>query len=170
MDRIEGTLEAEHAGRVRWKRAFWAVAVALLLVAGVAVAIAATQHSFQGVQGDVYAYDTSKFALTSDGMDVPALPAVASGTTSGTAVEMGVANANTAISVGHWFYQVTVAEAALTSGATIYKAELFLDGVSKGALYFVDLVDLPAESVVLKWSLGADMPSNGAYVVKITTA
>ncbi len=58
--------------------------------------------------------------------------------------------------------------AVVVSGA--FQVELFQDGVSMGALHMTQVsADASAiEGVAFKWDLGATLPANAAYVVKVT--
>lgn len=161
--------------RRHWKTALVA-SIALLTVASVATiaAITANQTAYQGISGDVYSYDDTTFDLIAGGHLLNALPASASGDTSGTAVEMALipGSANTALSIGDWTYLMTVQELGIaTVPSGTYEAELFVDGTSQGSLFFKqDTPDaLSIEGATLTWSLGASLPTNGAYVVKITS-
>jgi hypothetical protein len=72
---------------------------------------------------------------------------------------------------GDWFYKVQVQEASVAVVVTgAFQVELFQDGVSLGALHMTQVsADASAiEGVAFKWDLGASLPPNSAYVVKVT--
>jgi hypothetical protein len=159
----------------RWKRLFIGAGTLLVAMALVATAaVTSTMSSSKGMKGDIYSFDESTFTMTSSGMDLQAASITAAGGSAGAAVEMAVtpyAAANTALDAGDWFYKVQVVEASVAVVVTgAYQVELFQDGVSKGALHMTQVsADASAvEGASFKWSLGASLPANAAYVVKVT--
>lgn len=172
--RLESNLEAEHTSRLRWKRGFAVMsALALVGIAVAAVAITVTSSSYSGVSGEAVTFDDTLFSVTPGGILVNALPQSAQGATSGTAEEMGglLAAGRTALSAGHWTYQVAVAE--LSDGSvptgTTYEAELFVNGTSSGSIFFQQATDgAGVEALTLTWDIGSDLPSGQAYTVRVT--
>ena len=179
MDELRTEIRKEHVGAIRWKKRFVALGlIAVVLLSGVVAAIASVQNSFYGVQGETYTYDTSIFALSSQGHSVAGSAVAAAGTTNSLvgAVESAPSSAgaaNTALTAGNWIYQAKIDEAAINSFASItgyYKVELFIDGTSQGALYVKNAVldPLTVEGVTLKWDIGSDLATSGGYVIKVT--
>ena len=185
MEELRTEIKKEHGGVIRWKKRTVAFAVlALLMGGGVVAAITSTQTSYSGVSGEAFSYDTTLFTIVSQGHTVASTTQAAVGTTSGvgTAIEMTPSSggaARTALTAGHWVYQAQINEAAINtispvSQTQFFKAELFQDGTSLGAVYVknVDLLDLTStttiEGVTVKWSVGATLPASASYVVKIT--
>lgn len=168
------TVASANRSKVKWRRAFYAAGVLVLATAMVATAaITSSVNSSKGIKGDIYSYDETTFTIVSSGMDLQAATLAAAGTSAGSPVEIGVAlgQANTALTAGDWFYSVQVQEAtvdAVVSGA--FQVELFQDGISMGALHMTQVsADASGiEGVAFKWDLGASLPANAAYVVKIT--
>lgn len=164
------------ARRRKWKLVAYIGVPALLVFSGAGfAAISSITTNFSGIHGNNFVYDESTFTVTSQGMDLKDSALAGAGTSSGSPIEMASPNgaANTALSAGDWFYEVTVVEAAvdsLSSGA--YKVELFVDGTSKGALYMEQgTADATAsEGVAFQWSLGSSLEGTAAYVVKISAA
>lgn len=160
----------------KWRNRAGALILALVAVSAVAVAaITTANNNFSGAKADVYAYNESTFTIVSQGMDVTASAVSSAGAAIGTPVEVGVAfgAANTAMSAGDWYYAIDIKEASvavLVSGT--FRAELFVDGVSKGSLYFTQAsADASGvEGVSMQWGLGAALPANSAYVVKVSPA
>jgi hypothetical protein len=178
INRLEESLTATQKAKVKWKHRFVAASIAAILVSGIAVAITSTNTSYTGFMGETYTFDASVLSLSSNGVGLQVVTSSAAGTSSGSFVEMiatPYGAATTGVTGGHWFYSVTVTEAAIASvgdGIT-YKVELFQDGTSKGALYMgqnavAGALPLVVEGVVFKWSLGSTLPSNAAFVVKVT--
>lgn len=160
----------------KWRNRFAVTMVALVAVSALAAAAITTANTnFSAAKSDVYVYDESMFTIVSQGMDVTAIAVSAAGTTSGAAIEMApsLGAANVALSAGDWFYEIDLKEAGIGSVASgTYRAELFVDGTSKGSLYITQATaDATAiEGVALKWSLGASLSANSAYVVKVVAA
>lgn len=168
---------ANDAARGRkWKLVAGIGIPALLVISTIGVAaIASITTSFSSIHGNNFEYDESTFSVTSHGMDLQASALAAAGDSSGAAIEMASPKgaANTAVAAGDWFYQVSVDEAAVDSVASgTFKAELFVDGASKGALYMTQgTADATAaEGVKFTWSLGSELAGTAAYVVKVTIA
>ena len=179
MDDLRTEIKKEHVGAIRWKRRFVTLGIAAFLMAGgIVAAISSTSNTHYGITGETYTYDTSIFTLTSQGHSVAGSTAAAAGTTNSLigAVESAASSAgvaNTALTAGHWVYQAKIDEAGIatfTSVTGYYKVELFLDGTSQGAVYVKNTVQdvLNAEGVTIKWDLGTDLPTTGAYVIKVT--
>lgn len=171
---LESSVQVTQRRARVWKKAFWCTFVACLVTAGTAVAaVSTTTNSFAGIFGEVNKYDENSFVTSNTGTDVAPVALTITGGNSGGAIEMGavVGAANTAISSGNWYYTATVKElAAGTLSTGTFKVELFVDGVSKGALYMTQATaDAAAiEGVTFKWDLGAALSSQSAYVTKIT--
>lgn len=179
IDDLKGSVRTLHTKESRWKHRFWAMAaVAILVMAGGVFAVTSTTTTFYGTSGEVIAYDATVFTLTSNGHSVVASTTSAAGTTNSLAgaVAMAVSNAataNTALTSGNWLYQVTLTEAGIASFTSItayYKAELFQDGTSKGAVYVKNTAGtaLTIEGIVIKWDIGNSVGSASAYVVRIS--
>lgn len=168
------TADSANRSKVKWRRAFYVVGVLVVGTAMVATAaITSNINSSKGIKGDVYSYDETTFTIVSSGMDLQAATLAAAGTSAGSAVEMGVTagQGHTAMTAGDWFYTVQVQEAAIdVVGSGAFQVELFQDGVSLGALHMTQATaDASAlEGVAFKWDLGASLPANAAYVVKVT--
>lgn len=170
IDDLKVSLRQEKEKEVRWKRAFWAAFVAALLTSGLAIgAITSTSTTYQGASGEAMTY-SEDFTVTSNGHLLEVLGASAASTAELTSVTYPTAR--TSISSGHWYYQVTVAEAAaaqLASGT--FEAELLQNGVSLGTLTITQNTAEAAlvEGVTLQWSLNSgSLPGSAAYVVKIS--
>lgn len=167
------SIASANRSKIKWRRAFYAVGIVVLATAAVATAaITSSINSSKGIKGDVYSYDETTFTILSSGMDLQAATLDAAGT-AGSPAEMGVAAglANTALAAGDWYYRVQVQEATVNSVVTgAFQVELFQDGVSMGALHMtqVSADASAAEAVAFKWGLGASLPANAAYVVKVT--
>ncbi len=159
----------------RWKRLFIGAGTLLMATALVATAaVTSTVNSSKGMKGDIYSFDESTFTMTSSGMDLQGATVAAAGGSAGAAVEMAItpyAAANTAVAAGDWFYKVQVVEASVAVVVVgAYQVELFKDGVSMGALHMTQVSADPSaiEGATFKWSLGASLSANAAYVVKVT--
>lgn len=171
---VQPSIASANRSKVKWRRAFYAAGILVLATAAVATAaITSSINASKGIKGDIYSYDESTFTIVSSGMDLQAATLAAAGASAGSPAEMGVApgQANSALAAGDWFYSVQVQEAtvnAVVSGA--FQVELFQDGVSLGALHMAQVsADASAgEGVAFKWDLGATLPANAAYVVKVT--
>lgn len=179
MDELRTEIKKEHVGAIRWKKRFVTLGIfAVIMAGGIVAAISSSSTTHYGITGETYTYDTSIFTLTSQGHSVAGSTVAAAGTTNSLigAVESAPSSAgaaNTALTVGHWVYQVKIDEAGINTFASItgyYKVELFLDGTSQGAVYVKNAVldILTVEGVTVKWTLGANLPTTGAYVVKVT--
>lgn len=177
LDRIERMLAQKASpsrnGR-KWRNRFLGSMIALVAVSALAVAaITTATTNFSAAKADVYNHDESLFTIVSQGMDVTASAAAAAGNAQGSAIEMAptYGAASSALSAGDWFYTIDVKEAANASvAAGTFKVELFQDGTSKGALYIIQgTADATSvEGVSLKWSLGASLTANAAYVIKVS--
>lgn len=179
IDELKGSVATLHTKESRWKHRFWAMAIASVLVlTGGVFAITSTTTTFYGASGEVIAYDSTVFSLTSNGHSVVASTTAAAGTTNSLAgaQAMAVSNAgtaNTALTAGNWLYQATLTEAGVASFTSVtgyYKAELFQDGTSKGALYVKNTAGtaLTTEGIVLKWDIGNNIGAASAYMVRIS--
>lgn len=169
---LKGSLRTEKKKEIRWKRAFWSALVAALLASGLAIgAITSSSKTYEGASGQVITY-TEDLTVSINGHLLPGTTLTSSTTAELTAVTFPTAR--TAISLGDWYYQITVQEAAagqITSGS--FSAELLQDGTSLGTLTITQNTDddnlAGAEGVVLQWSLGSStLPSTATYVVKIS--
>jgi len=185
MDELRTEIKKEHVGAIRWKKRFVGLGlIAVLMMGGIVAAITATNNSYAGVSGETYSYDTTLFAIVSQGHNVASSTQAAAGAGPDIAgsVEMSASAGGavrTALTAGHWVYQAQITEASVNaipnSGQTrFFKAELLQDGTSLGTVYFknVDLLDLTSattvEGVTAKWAIGASLPTSASYVVKIT--
>lgn len=171
MDELKVSLRQEKKKEVRWKRAFWAAFVAALLASGLAVgAITSTSTTYQGASGEAITY-TEDLTVASNGQLLPGTSLSLSNSAELTA--LAYPTARTAISLGDWYYQVTVEEAAVdqVAAGSSFTAELFQDGTSLGTLTITQNTadNAAVEGVVLQWSLGTStLPSSATYVVKIS--
>lgn len=169
---LEVGMQAEHRLMVRWKKGFAIMsALALVSLATAAVAITVTQSSYSGVSGETVSYDSSLFTVSLGGVLVNALAQSEQGT-SGSPVELALVSAGrTALGAGNWTYQISAAE--LTDGSVpsaTYKADLFVNGTSKGSIYFKQDTDtVGVETLTLTWDIGATLGSGDAYTVRIET-
>lgn len=179
MDELRTEIKKEHVGAIRWKKRFVTLGIfAAIMAAGIVAAISSTSTTHYGITGETYTYDTSVFTLTSQGHSIASATQAAAGTNSlVNAAEISASaggSARTALTLGNWVYQVKIEEAGIasfTSATGYYKLELFLDGVSKGDVYIKNnLVSDPltVEGAIVKWDLGSNLPTTGAYVVKVT--
>lgn len=144
----------------------------LLLVAG-ASATVVQQTSLDTVHGEM-ATAPSDFVILPQGVQVEALGLAAAGTTPGTAVELDLvpAVATPGVGVGNYAYSVQAQEvSAGIVPAGNFTAQLLVDGVPAGTVYFTQGTDLPAttEVVRLTWDLGATPPA-GSVVYRVTVA
>ena len=173
MARLERTLRQEHNGRIRWRRATGAMAV-VLLFSGAAVAISVVQNNdIKGLYGEVFGFDATSFVISA-AVPQPSLGRTASGHTFGTGQEMSLAGgtANNGPAILDWEYRVTVSE--LSDGsvadpvANLYKATLYMNGVSQGSLYFDQAVnDVGVDTILLVYDIGASVPDSISFLVDI---
>jgi hypothetical protein len=174
MAALEGLMRREHRAARRWHVAFYALLSVFVLTAAYAMgSIVATTNTYKQLHGEVHKYDENTFLWGPAAVDVAPISLSLTGGTLGTAVEMlpVLASAATAVGQGDWFYQADLKEKTAGSlGSGTFKVELFVDGVSKGALFVTQGVSVPlsVEGVALKWSLGPTLASYAAYVVKVT--
>ncbi len=170
IEGLKRSLQTEQKKEVRWKRAFWAAIVAALVASGLAVgAITSTSTSYEGASGEAISY-SDDLTVSSNGHHLQDSTVAAATTAELTALLYPTAR--TGITVGHWYYQVTVEESAIAQiSSGPLTAELFQDGTSLGTLTITQTVADPllVEGVVLQWSLGTGtLPTSAAYVVKIS--
>jgi hypothetical protein len=180
LEGLEAKVNEKKVQSRRWKSSALAMgAIAFVAASGMVVAITATGNTFYGLAGETNTYDTSVFVLTLGTQSLLGGASAAVGTTNSYAasVEVLIANAgvaNTALVVGHWSYSATIAEVGINtfaqSATAYYKVELFIDGVSQGALYLKNAVGdtLNVEGVACKWDIGTNLPTTGAYVIKVS--
>lgn len=161
-----------------WKRAAFALGASLVLgTTAVWAAVSITDSTgVQGMYAEVFGHDETQFAITALAPQ-PSSGRSSSGTAFGAPVEMslGSAVANNGPSLLDWEYVVRVDELADGSvpdpGASVYKATLYMNGVSKGSLYFDQATaEAGVERVTLVWDIGTSLPSAAAFLVDIRLA
>ncbi len=169
-------MPARHSRR-RWRHPLRTGLVigAVIAVGTLALAVTVSQTSFSRVFGEINTVGAD-MTISSTDIAFSKTASSATGATSGAAIEMATGasgSGNTALTKANWYYKAVVEETGVDSvTAGTYQAELFLDGVSQGVIFFTPGTANAAavEGVTLTWDIGSDLPSGDqAYRVEITS-
>lgn len=177
-ERLQGIEKALTPQRRRHRRYRLAALCAFALLLGTSTfavaALTGALNTFKSIHGEVNKYDTTTFTFDQATTGMAQVAYAAAFNTQGAPAELDLvlAVASTAVPQNNWYYQLNVKEvSAALLGAGSYKAELLVNGASKGVLYFSQGTGLPLsiEGVTLRWDLGPTLSSAATYVVRLST-